>query len=576
MSLKQTISHLFSVKNTSDKYKPDFNHSNKSKQPVHMQSIERTMRHYSNIGNIILLNNLSDLKSVKEKLSNYVYNLLLSHYSTDNCFYYQKQTGKLQYLMPDITDPITAKYNTKTEQWNINLSENKFSYIDSNNKPAHNTYGFFIANPYNVFALATSDFKNRNYLIKCGINNLLTDFNSVKDTEYLHNVVKLDTTDINNSDIVKANQHQLDKTPAIIISKLKLNSVEKHKTKVINLNIASDFNSDTWSNEDYFVLSMTDLLKLIQQEIKLQEKAEHLDCNYYQRNTGLITNYVLRHLPEQLFTADKSKQLNLNQIEKDNTVSDIDLYKSVIKNRKITDDAVKAVVYALATVIKNSFKIVKLYRTYTGKNNIVLTIKPDKIYNDYTNSDFKISRKKYIADLTQGLKQSVYYVRQMKNKYNYWYLSASDFKLAENYLKKIYFNHWNVNETELLSAMLIYFDKNFHDSDFKSVEKYSMKENETTDEDGYNELLPISSAIISDLMSELANRFYIDYLENKSVTELKSVGINVDKMQLTYMKAIKEMAECEISNNYLDKNKYIADDFATGFKAVKNLLLNKK
>lgn len=576
MSLKQTISHLFSVKNTSDKYKPDFNHSNKSKQPVHMQSIERTMRHYSNIGNIILLNNLSDLKSVKEKLSNYVYNLLLSHYSTDNCFYYQKQTGKLQYLMPDITDPITAKYNTKTEQWNINLSENKFSYIDSNNKPAHNTYGFFIANPYNVFALATSDFKNRNYLIKCGINNLLTDFNSVKDTEYLHNVVKLDTTDLNNSDIVKANQHQLDKTPAIIISKLKLNSVEKHKTKVINLNIASDFNSDTWSNEDYFVLSMTDLLKLIQQEIKLKEKAEHLDCNYYQRNTGLITNYVLRHLPEQLFTADKSKQLNLNQIEKDNTVSDIDLYKSVIKNRKITDDAVKAVVYALATVIKNSFKIVKLYRTYTGKNNIVLTIKPDKIYNDYTNSDFKISRKKYIADLTQGLKQSVYYVRQMKNKYNYWYLSASDFKLAENYLKKIYFNHWNVNETELLSAMLIYFDKNFHDSDFKSVEKYSMKENETTDEDGYNELLPISSAIISDLMSELANRFYIDYLENKSVTELKSVGINVDKMQLTYMKAIKEMAECEISNNYLDKNKYIADDFATGFKAVKNLLLNKK
>ena len=576
MSLKQTISHLFSVKNTSDKYKPDFNHSNKSKQPVHMQSIERTMRHYSNIGNIILLNNLSDLKSVKEKLSNYVYNLLLSHYSTDNCFYYQKQTGKLQYLMPDITDPITAKYNTKTEQWNINLSENKFSYIDSNNKPAHNTYGFFIANPYNVFALATSDFKNRNYLIKCGINNLLTDFNSVKDAEYLHNVVKLDTTDLNNSDIVKANQHQLDKTPAIIISKLKLNSVEKHKTKVINLNIASDFNSDTWSNEDYFVLSMTDLLKLIQQEIKLKEKAEHLDCNYYQRNTGLITNYVLRHLPEQLFTADKSKQLNLNQIEKDNTVSDIDLYKSVIKNRKITDDAVKAVVYALATVIKNSFKIVKLYRTYTGKNNIVLTIKPDKIYNDYTNSDFKISRKKYIADLTQGLKQSVYYVRQMKNKYNYWYLSASDFKLAENYLKKIYFNHWNVNETELLSAMLIYFDKNFHDSDFKSVEKYSMKENETTDEDGYNELLPISSAIISDLMSELANRFYIDYLENKSVTELKSVGINVDKMQLTYMKAIKEMAECEISNNYLDKNKYIADDFATGFKAVKNLLLNKK
>lgn len=576
MSLKQTISHLFSVKNTSDKYKPDFNHSNKSKQPVHMQSIERTMRHYSNIGNIILLNNLSDLKSVKEKLSNYVYNLLLSHYSTDNCFYYQKQTGKLQYLMPDITDPITAKYNTKTEQWNINLSENKFSYIDGNNKPAHNTYGFFIANPYNVFALATSDFKNRNYLIKCGINNLLTDFNSVKDTEYLHNVVKLDTTDLNNSDIVKANQHQLDKTPAIIISKLKLNSVEKHKTKVINLNIASDFNSDTWSNEDYFVLSMTDLLKLIQQEIKLKEKAEHLDCNYYQRNTGLITNYVLRHLPEQLFTADKSKQLNLNQIEKDNTVSDIDLYKSVIKNRKITDDAVKAVVYALATVIKNSFKIVKLYRTYTGKNNIVLTIKPDKIYNDYTNSDFKISRKKYIADLTQGLKQSVYYVRQMKNKYNYWYLSASDFKLAENYLKKIYFNHWNVNETELLSAMLIYFDKNFHDSDFKSVEKYSMKENETTDEDGYNELLPISSAIISDLMSELANRFYIDYLENKSVTELKSVGINVDKMQLTYMKAIKEMAECEISNNYLDKNKYIADDFATGFKAVKNLLLNKK
>ena len=576
MSLKQTISHLFSVKNTSDKYKPDFNHSNKSKQSVHMQSIERTMRHYSNIGNIILLNNLSDLKSVKEKLSNYVYNLLLSHYSTDNCFYYQKQTGKLQYLMPDITDPITAKYNTKTEQWNINLSENKFSYIDSNNKPAHNTYGFFIANPYNVFALATSDFKNRNYLIKCGINNLLTDFNSVKDTEYLHNVVKLDTTDLNNSDIVKANQHQLDKTPAIIISKLKLNSVEKHKTKVINLNIASDFNSDTWSNEDYFVLSMTDLLKLIQQEIKLKEKAEHLDCNYYQRNTGLITNYVLRHLPEQLFTADKSKQLNLNQIEKDNTVSDIDLYKSVIKNRKITDDAVKAVVYALATVIKNSFKIVKLYRTYTGKNNIVLTIKPDKIYNDYTNSDFKISRKKYIADLTQGLKQSVYYVRQMKNKYNYWYLSASDFKLAENYLKKIYFNHWNVNETELLSAMLIYFDKNFHDSDFKSVEKYSMKENETTDEDGYNELLPISSAIISDLMSELANRFYIDYLENKSVTELKSVGINVDKIQLTYMKAIKEMAECEISNNYLDKNKYIADDFATGFKAVKNLLLNKK
>ena len=248
MSLKQTISHLFSVKNTSDKYKPDFNHSNKSKQPVHMQSIERTMRHYSNIGNIILLNNLSDLKSVKEKLSNYVYNLLLSHYSTDNCFYYQKQTGKLQYLMPDITDPITAKYNTKTEQWNINLSENKFSYIDSNNKPAHNTYGFFIANPYNVFALATSDFKNRNYLIKCGINNLLTDFNSVKDTEYLHNVVKLDTSDLNSSDIIKTNQHQLDKTPAIVISKLRLNSVKKYKAKVVNLKIATDFKSETWND----------------------------------------------------------------------------------------------------------------------------------------------------------------------------------------------------------------------------------------------------------------------------------------------------------------------------------------
>lgn len=576
MSFKQTIFHLFSVKNTSDKYKPDFNHSNKSKQPVHMQSIERTMRHYSNIGNVILLNNLSDLKSVKEELSHHIYNLLLSHYNTDNCFYYQKQTGKLQYLIPDITDPITAKYNTQTKQWNINLSENRFSYINSNNKPVHNIYGFFIANPYNVFALATSDFKNRNYLIKCGINNLLTDFNSVKDTEYLHNVVKLDTSDLNSSDIIKTNQHQLDKTPAIVISKLKLNSVKKYKAKVVNLKIATDFKSETWNDKDYFVISMTDLLKLIQQEIKLEEEAEHLDCNYKQQNTGLIANYVLRHLPEQLFTDYKNKQLNLNQIEKDNTISDINLYKSVIKDRKITDDVIKVVIYNLATVIKNSFKIVKLYRTYTGKNSTVLTIKPDKVYNDYTNSDFKISKKKYIADLKQGLNQSVYYVRQMKNKYNYWYLSASDFKLAEKYLKRIYFNHWNIDETELLSAMLAYFDKNFHDSDFKSVEKCSMKENEATDEDSYNELLPISSAIISDLMSELANRFYLDCLENKSVTELKSVGIFVDKMQLIYMKAIKEMAICEISNNYLAKHKYTADDFATGFRAVKKLLLSKK
>lgn len=576
MSLKRRLSHLFSVKNTSEKYQPDFNHSNKARQPVHMQSIKRTMRHYSNIGNVILLNNLSDLKSVKVELSNHIYNLLLSHYNTDNCFYYQKQTGKLQYLMPDITDPITAKYNAQTNQWNINLSENKFSYIDSNNKPVHDTYGFFIANPYNVFALAISDLKNRNCLIKCGVNNLLTDFNSVKDTEYLHNVVKLDTSDLNSSDIIKANQQPLDKTPAIIIGKLKLNSVKKHKTKTISLNITTDFNSDIWSDEGYFVISITDLLKLVQREIKLKGKSEHLDSNYDQQNTGLITNYVLRHLSEQLFIDDKNKQLNLNQIEKNNTISDINLYKAVIKDRKITDDTIKVIIYSLATVIKNSFKIVKLYRIYTGKNNIVLNIKPDKIYNDYTNSDFRISKKKYIADLRQELDQPVYYARQMKNKYNYWYLSASDFKLAENYLKRIYFNHWNIDETKLLSAMLTYFDNNFHDSDFKSVEKYSMKDNEATDEDGYNELLPVSSAVVSDLMSELVNRFYHDCLESKSVTELKSVGIFVDKMQLTYMKAIKEMAECEISNNYLAKNKYTADDFATGFKAVKNLLLSKK
>lgn len=574
MSLKQTIFHLFSVKNTSDKYKPEFNHCPETKHIFHIQAMERQMKQYDKIGNVILVNDLSDFKSVQKKLSHRIYNLLLSHYNTDNCFYYQKQTNRLQYLMPDSSDLISANYNDETKTWNINLSENKFSYVDSNDKVISNQYGFFIANPYSVFALAQADIKNRNYLIKCGINNLFSEFTSVDNATYLHNVVKLNTTDLNTSDIITANKHQLEKIPAIIITKLNLNSDNKKlKTKSIKFNTNSDFKSDTWDKYGFFGISIFNLLNLIQKEVIQKEKIDHLDCNYRQQNIGLIASYVLRHLPERLFTDDE--KLNLKQMKKKNN-TDINLYNAEIKNRKINDDTIKVLIYTLLSEINISFKNVKLYYAYINKQDVILKIKPAKIYNDYTNSLFKISKKKYVADLNQGLNQSIYYARQMKNKYNYWYLSASDFKLAETYLKKLYFNHWNVDESKLLPAMLFYFNSHFHNSDFKSVEKYSQKENEPTDKHGYSELLPVSSVIIANLMSDLADKFYADCLENKSITELNSVGIDADEMQLIYMKAIRKIADCEIRTGYSSKNNYTINDIETGFKAVKALLLKNE
>lgn len=433
---------------------------------------------------------------------------------------------------------------------------------------------FFIANPYSVFALAQADIKNRNYLIKCGINNLFSEFNSVDNATYLHDVVKLNTTDLNISDIITANKHQLEKIPAIIITKLNLNSDDKKlKTKLIKFNANSDFKSDTWDKYGFFGISIFNLLNLIQKEVIQKEKIDHLDCNYRQQNIGLIASYVLRHLPERLFTDDE--KLNLKQMKKKNNI-DINLYNSELKIRKINDDTIKVLIYALLSEINISFKKIKLYHAYINKQDVILKIKPAKIYNDYTNSLFKISKKKYVADLNQGLNQSIYYARQMKNKYNYWYLSASDFKLAETYLKKLYFNHWNVDESKLLPAMLFYFDSHFHNSDFKSVEKYSQKENEPTDKHGYSELLPVSSVVIANLMSDLADKFYADCLENKSMTELNSVGIDIDEMQLIYMKAIRKIADCEIRTGYLSKNNYTINDIETGFKAVKALLLKNE
>ena len=42
-----------------------------------MQAMERQMKQYDKRGNVILVNNLSDFKSVQKKLSHRIYNLLL-------------------------------------------------------------------------------------------------------------------------------------------------------------------------------------------------------------------------------------------------------------------------------------------------------------------------------------------------------------------------------------------------------------------------------------------------------------------------------------------------------------------